>query len=203
MIIYTTHIVNGRIIFTKHLERTISYPPPPHSSLNFCQSFYHLCQNLSKVSVSRLLETFSTYITVWGPLGMQLPHIVSAADRDRQIQTNTDKYRQIQTNTDKYKQIQTQTLGNWHYCLSCRQRQRSRELCKMLHKHRQISTNINKYQQILTNIDKYRQISKILTNTGKYTQRHGERRTKVCEADFYKYRQRHWANSWPLVLFWG
>ena len=39
---------------------------------NFWQSVYHVCQNLSKVSLSGLFQTFSTYITVWGALGMQL-----------------------------------------------------------------------------------------------------------------------------------
>ena len=77
----TTFNLFKRIIFIKHLQRTISYPP---CIMNFWQSFYHLCQNLSKVSVSRLFETFSTYITVWGALGMQLPHWLSCRQRDRE-----------------------------------------------------------------------------------------------------------------------
>ena len=85
----------------------------PHSSLNFWQSLYHLCQNLSKVSVSRLLETFSTYITVWGALGMQLPHCLNCREREVQrcdahghidtdnVTRNTDQYRNTERNTDQ------------------------------------------------------------------------------------------------------
>ena len=65
-----------------------------HSSPTSWQSLYHLCQNLSKVSVSRLLETFSTYITVWGALGMQPPHCLNCRERRAVQQCGKHKYRQ-------------------------------------------------------------------------------------------------------------